>query len=180
MEAHNLPKQPSTLISYLRVGRMLYYALSLFLLESWIYWLQLKSAVLQANLWIQGFWLWCFMFSFVHIFLVLMDGWSRYQNYKRAKDQFFQYGFRKRIAANYIISKCQREAAIVAASELGLEDQVATYYSNCGVKWYHYIPYFMIKDPLFLLKKTFWSRTFLEGNYTSKFNYKALQLELNS
>ncbi|OEI79252.1 hypothetical protein AST99_15645 [Formosa algae] len=180
MERQRLPKQPNSIISYLRVGRLLYYSLFLFLLESWIYWVQLKASFLHSNLWIQAFWIWCFLFSFVHIFLVLMDGWSRYQNYKRAKDQFFEYGFRKRIAANYIISKCQREAAIVAASELGLEEKVSRYYEHCGVKWYHYVPYFMVKDPFFLFRKTFWSRTFLEGNYTPKFNYKKLQLELAS
>ncbi|MDW5289832.1 hypothetical protein [Formosa sp. PL04] len=180
MELLNLPKQPSVIVSYLRVGKLLYYALFLFLLESWIYWVQLKASFLQPNLWIQGFWLWCFLFSFVHIFLVLMDGWSRFQNYKRAKDQFFEYGFRKRIAANYIVSKCQREAALVAASELGIEDKVVNYYNQHGVKWFHYLPYFMVIDPLFFLRKTFWSRTFLERSYISKYNYKELQLELTS
>ncbi|CDF78774.1 hypothetical protein BN863_10620 [Formosa agariphila KMM 3901] len=109
-----------------------------------------------------------------------MDGWSRYQNYKRAKDQFFEYGFRKRIAANYIVSKCQREAALVAASELGIKEKVANYYEEHGVKWFHYVPYFMVKDPLFLIRKAFWSRTFLERSYTAKFDFKKLQPELTS
>ncbi|WP_066217639.1 hypothetical protein [Formosa haliotis] len=180
MELLSLPKQPSAFVSYLRVGKLLYYSLILFILESWIYWVQLKASLLQPNLWIQGFWVWCFLFSFVHIFLVIMDGWSRYQNYKRAKDQFFEYGFRKRIAANYIVSKCQREAALVAASELGIEDKVLRFYEQKGVKWYHYVPYFMVKDPLFLFRKAFWSRTFLERSYTAKFDFKKLQPKLTS
>ena len=106
-----------------------------------------------------------------------MDGWSRYQNYKRAKDQFYIYGFTKRIANLYIGSKCQRIAALVAAKELGIENQVKAYYLSKGIKWYHYIPYFMINDPLFLFKKYFWKRTFLEKSYESKFDFQKLQLE---
>jgi hypothetical protein len=103
-----------------------------------------------------------------------MDGWSRYQNYKRAKDQFFTHGFHPRIAMFYINSKCQRMAAETAGEELGIKDEVQKCYADCGVKWYHYIPYFMIKEPFFLFKKMFWSRTFLEEKYTSKYNYRAM------
>lgn len=171
-----LPKQPHPLISYLRVGRLLYYSLILFLLESWFYWIKLNIAFIEDSLPYTIFWGWSFMFSFIHIFLVLADGWSRYQNYKRAKDQFFVHGFNRRIANTYIGSKCQRMAAIEAAAELGIGDEVKQYYEAKGVKWYHYIPYFMIKEPLFMFKKKFWSRTFLEGNYRSKFNYSQHQL----
>ncbi len=115
-----------------------------------------------------------FFFSFIHIFLVIMDGWSRYQNYKRAKDQFYIHGFNNKIALNYIDSKCQRMAAKTAAEELGMKDQIENYYKNSGVKWFHYIPYFMIKEPFFLLKKIFWSRTFLEGHYEPKYDYQAI------
>lgn len=123
------------------------------------------------------FWVSFFLFSFLHIFLVLADGWSRFQNYKRVKDQFFVYGFQSRIAENYIGSKCQRMAAMVAAEELGLEDQLQRYYDKRGVKWFHYVPYFMIRDPFFLFRRHFWSKTFLEKTYKPKFDYHSLQLE---
>lgn len=126
------------------------------------------------------FWVSFFLFSFLHIFLVLADGWSRFQNYKRVKDQFFVYGFQPRIAENYIGSKCQRMAALVAAEELGLEDQLQRYYDKRGVKWFHYVPYFMIRDPFFLFRKHFWSKTFLEKSYKPKFDYHSLQLESTS
>ncbi len=109
----------------------------------------------------------------------MMDGWSRYQNYKRAKDQFYVYGYTKRIAQLYMGSKCQRMAAIVAASELGIEEKVTSFYESKGIKWYHYIPYFMVKDPLFAFKKYFWKRTFLERGYQSKFDFRTLQLQLS-
>jgi len=172
--------QPSQFTSYIRVGRLLYYSLILFILEAYFYWGKLVNAYYESSTpWVL-FWIWSFMFSFIHIFLVMADGWSRFQNYKRAKDQFFIHGFNRRIANTYIGSKCQRMAAEVAAEELGINDEVKAYYIQAGVKWYHYVPYFMLKQPLFLIKKKFWSRTFLEKNYTPKFNYSQLQLELKS
>lgn len=161
------------------VGRLLYYSLVLFILESLFYWVKLKAAILIDSTWWTLFWFAFFMFSFVHIFLVIMDGWSRYQNYKRAKDQFYIYGFTGRICNLYIGSKCQRMAALVAAKELGIEDDVKQHYSSKGVKWYHYIPYFMVIDHLFLFKKYFWKRSFMEKNYKSKFDFKKLQFELS-
>jgi hypothetical protein len=172
----NLPKQPSLFVSYLKVGELLYYSLFLFILEAWIYGLQLYNALLYRGIIAILFWLCCFLFSFVHIFLVLADGWSRFQNYKRAKDQFFIHGFNRRICDTYIVSKCQRIAALVAAKELGIEDNVVKYYEEKGVKWYHFIPYFMIKEPLFLFKKKFWNRTFLEPRYQSRFDYNTIYM----
>ena len=161
------------------VGRLLYYSLVLFILESLFYWVKLKAAILLDSTWWILFWFAFFMFSFLHIFLVIMDGWSRYQNYKRAKDQFYIYGCTKRICNLYIGSKCQRMAALVAAKELGIENEVKQHYSSKGVKWYHYIPYFMVIDHLFLFKKYFWKRSFMEKNYTSKFDFKKIQFELS-
>ena len=155
MEAKALPKQPPVFISYLRVGKLLYYSLLLFILESWFFWGLLNNAINQKATWLILIWGICFLFSFVHIFLGAMDGWSRFQNYKRAKDQFYKFGFNPRVANLYVGSKCQRNAAIVAATELGYEDEIKKYYKRCGVKWYHFIPYFMIKDPLFFFKKSF-------------------------
>ena len=171
-------KQTSKHISYLRVGKLLYYSLILFVLEAWIYWVQLRKAINTQEIFLILFWIAFFLFSFFHIFLVLADGWSRYQNYKWAKDQFYIHGFNRKIANTYIGSKCQRIAAEIAAEELGIEDEIKKHYAAMGVKWYHYVPYFMIKEPLFLFKKKFWSRTFLEKTYTSKFDYSQPQLEL--
>jgi hypothetical protein len=162
------------MISYFRVGRLLYGALLLFIIESWFYGFKLKEAISNSPATWIVFWACFFLFSFIHIYLVIMDGWSRYQNYKRAKDQFFTHGFKEKIAIIYIGSKCQRMAAETAAEELGIKDQLQQCYRDFGVKWYHYIPYFMIKEPFFLFKKIFWSRTFLEDSYESKFDYRAL------
>ena len=174
MNLKQLPIQPSLFYSYIRVGRLLYWSLVLFIMESIWYGIELQDAISNHNkIFAIIFWLWCFLFSFIHIFLVIMDGWSRFQNYKRAKDQLYLYGFQPKIAKIYMVSKCQRMAAETAAEELGLQAEIKDYYKKIGVKWYHYVPYFITKDQLFLFKKHFWSRTFLEKNYISKFNFRS-------
>lgn len=174
-----LPKQPILLVSYWKVGSLLHCSLILFVLESYIYWIQLTNAYLQEGVVHVLFWLWCLLFSFSHIFLVIMDAWSRFQNYKRIKDYFFVYGFKTKIVRHYSGSKCQRNALIVAAKELGLEQEVQKYYRKIGVRWYHFIPYFMIKDPLFLFRKYFWSRTFMEKYYEPKFDFRKLKQKIS-
>ena len=175
MRICDLPKQPSLAISYWNVGKLLYSALFLFIAETIYYFLQFQNAYQNENLVYKLFWLWCLLFSFSHIFLVLMDGWSRFQNYKRIKDHIFQHGFTPKIAAHYAGSKCQRIALMTAAKELGLEAEANRYYRKLGVKWYHFAPQFMVEDPLFLIKRYFWSRTFLEKYYTPKFDYRHLE-----
>ncbi len=179
MNFTTVPYQPSRFISYLRVGKLLYYSMVLFVLEALFYWVKLEAAYYESSMFFIAFWFSCFLFAFFHIFLVIMDGWSRFQNYKRVKDQFFMYGYNHRIADMYMVSKCQRTAVEVAASELGIIDEVNQYYYSKGVRWYHFAPYFMVKDPLFLFKKAFWSRTFIEKSYQSKFDYRKMQTELS-
>lgn len=180
MQVNKLPAQPPLWFSYYRVTSPLLAALILFVLESIWYGYELWYALDHRGWLITFFWLWCFLFSFVHIFLVIMDGWSRFQNYKRIKDQFYRFGFQSRIAEAYIVSSCQRRAVKVAAQELGLGQQVVDYYRSRDVKWYHFVPYFMLQDPWFFFKKAFWSRTFIEKHYTSKIDYHALSLQLGS
>lgn len=179
MKSVLLPNQPKTIFSYLRVGRLLYYSLILFILEAWFYWYKLEAAYAEMDKFFIGLWLWSFLFSFSHIYLVMADGWSRFQNYKRAKDQLYMFGLNKRITDMYIGSKCQRMAVETAAEELGIIDEVKDYYKKKGVKWFHYVPYFMVSDPFFLFKRKFWSRTFVEKKYEPRFDYKEIQLELS-
>lgn len=62
-------------------------------------------------------------------------------------------------------------AAMVAAEELGMDAELKEYYRSIGIKWHHFVPYFMIEEPLFIFKAGFWSRTFMEKNYISKFDF---------
>ena len=175
MNFHDLPKQPSIFLSYWNVGKLLYGALLLFIIETLFYYAKFNESLIENDLLIIGFWLWCLLFSFIHMFLVMADVWSRFQNYKRAKDQMFQHGFKTKIAINYTGSKCQRMAFMAAAKELGIDKDVQRFYQKLGISWSHFIPTFMIKDPLFLFRNYFWSRTFLERYYAPKFDFRNQQ-----
>ncbi len=177
MTITKLPYQPQSWVSYFRVGLLLHGALLLFILESVVYYFWLSRAWESGKLFWIVFWTWSFMFSFIHIFLVVMDSWSRFQDYKKAKDLFYVYGIRPRTADRFIGSKCQRNAALQAARELGLEDELKEQFQDRGVRWFHYIPYFMVSDPYFMIRKAFWQRTFLEKYYEPKFNFHQMQLE---
>ena len=172
-----LPNQPHWIISYYRVGRLLHGSLILFILESWLYGYMLQLSIESGSVFWIIFWTSFFLFSFIHIFLTIMDGWSRFQDYKKAKDLFYAYGLRPRLANRFIGSKCQRNAALQAARELGFEGELKDYYTSKGVKWYHYIPYFMVMDPLFLIRKAFWQRTFLEKYYRPKYDFRNLKFQ---
>lgn len=100
-----------------------------------------------------------------------LDVRSRYQNYKQIKDQFYIYGFDKRILNPVLKSKCQRDAAIVSADELGLKNECNDYFKSLGYKWYHIIPDFVFTHPHFLLSKFFWRTTFFVPKYNSKVDY---------
>jgi hypothetical protein len=173
-----IPKQPSRLVSYLVAGKLIHFAVVLFVFEAYIYGILLNLSIIGgSNFWII-FWAILFGFSFIHIFLVMADGWSRFQDYKRAKDQLFIYGFHLKIINQYSGSQCQRTAFSTAAKELGFGKETKEHYYNMGYRWYNFIPNFILKDPFFFYKKYFWKRTFLEKYYKPKFNFQQLYLEL--
>jgi len=99
--------------------------------------------------------------------LALLDARSRFQDYKRAKDLFFENGFKSRIAKIYIYSKCQRDAARMAAKDLGLLDQLDYFYQSQGYRWYHIFPDFIFKKPWIVFSRRYWRKTLFEPQYTS-------------
>ena len=101
------------------------------------------------------------------VVLALLDARSRFQDYKRAKDLFFEKGFKSRIAKIYIHSKCQRDAARVAAKDLGLLRQLDYFYQTQGYQWYHIFPDFIFRKPLLLFSRRYWRKTLFEPRYTS-------------
>jgi hypothetical protein len=178
LNPHNLPKQPSIAVSFWNVGSLLYGSVALFMLESAFYWSKFQNAYLNDTYIFILFWFSCLLFAFSHIFLVIMDGWSRFQTYKKVKDALYMNGFTPKIVGLYQGSRCQRNAVLVAAKELGLHDEVNKYYRRLGIKWYHFVPDFMVTDPLFIFKRYFWSRTFLEKYYEPKFNFRDMNNNL--
>lgn len=99
-----------------------------------------------------------------------LDARSRYQNYKKIKDQFYLHGFDPRILRPGLNSRCQRDAALVAAKQVGVQDDCRKYFMAAGYRWYHLFPDFVFQKPQFLLTKTFWQTTFFAPTYTPRFH----------
>jgi hypothetical protein len=110
--------------------------------------------------------------SFFNMFILAeLDGYSRFQNYKQVKDQIYLNGLQERMLKPLAKSSCQREAAILAGSELGLEKAIKNYYFKLGYRWYHILPDFIFKNPLFFFTPLFWRTTFFAQYYKPRVNY---------
>lgn len=109
------------------------------------------------------------VFGIVLTFLAQMDAYSRFQDYKLAKDLFFENGFQKRIANLFIYSHCQREAIKTAALDLGVIDELNAYYTRLGYQWFHLIPDVTFHNPMVFLTWNFWKKTFFAPPYRSKY-----------
>ena len=84
-----------------------------------------------------------------------LDARSRYQNYKLIKDHLYIHGFKTRILKPFLKSSCQRDAAKVAADELGMLSQCLQYFKSNGYRWYHLIPDIVLIKPSVLLTRNF-------------------------
>ena len=103
-----------------------------------------------------------------------LDGYSRFQNYKKVKDQLYLNGYQKRILMPLAHSRCQRDAAQLACDELGIGDTCKSYFQGFGYKWYHIIPDFVFKNPSFFFTTFFWRKTFFTPYYEPKVNFREL------
>jgi hypothetical protein len=107
-------------------------------------------------------------------FFSQLDARSRFQNYKQIKDQFYTYGFNSRILNPVLKSRCQRDAALISAKELGMYDSCKSFFHDHGYRWYHIIPDFVFRRPQFLVTKYFWRTTFFAPTYQSKIDYSSI------
>ncbi|MCX6303763.1 MAG: hypothetical protein NT040_02235 [Bacteroidetes bacterium] len=98
-----------------------------------------------------------------------LDAFSRFQDYKMIKDLFYIYGFRGLLVKPYARSKCQRDAVMEAASQLGLRSAANKHFYNLGYRWYHIVPSVLIENPLLLLSTGYWRTTFFVPKYESKY-----------
>jgi len=94
-----------------------------------------------------------------------LDARSRFQNYKRVKDQFMNFGFDIRLLKPLLKSRCQRDAARAAADELGYGRNCREFYHFMGYRWYHLTPDFLFSNPRFLISRQFWKSTFFLSTY---------------
>jgi hypothetical protein len=117
------------------------------------------------------FHLFCSVYFFSLIITTQLDAYSRYQNYKMAKDLLHQYGFKKPLIRVFSKSKCQREAIAEAGNCLGFKKEVNDYFYSMGFRWYHILPIAIAKKPKTLFTKDYWLSTFFVSNYKSKYFY---------
>lgn len=103
-----------------------------------------------------------------------LDARSRYQNYKLVKDALYLYGFQRRILRPFIKSRCQRDAVIAAAYELGMSSVCKEYFKRCGYRWYHILPDITFMQPSIFLTKNFWTTTLLTKTYRPKIDFKKI------
>lgn len=165
-----------SLLRYFKVGNFLH-IVALFALKVGLFaLLNLNLVDHSTDLIVYLFWGSLTLLSGNIFVLAELDGYSRFQNYKQVKDQVYINGYQRRILKPLTRSSCQREAAILACSELGLGNEAKDYFFKKGYRWYHVIPDFVFANPLFFFSKFFWRTTFFTPYYKPKFNYDKLDL----
>jgi len=114
-----------------------------------------------------GAWLFLFLavWSFTIPFFAEFDAMGRYQNYKQVKDTLFKLGFDKRLLRPFMHSKCQRDAVVIAANDLGYGLKVKKFFNKSGYRWYHILPDACMANPLVLLSGVFWKRILFPKRY---------------
>lgn len=124
---------------------------------------------LETGSWVaEGFRLFGFVYFISLPVFAQLDARSRYQNYKQIRDQFILYGFDSRILKPVIKSRCQRDAAQLAATNTGYGKECHHLFRKAGYRWYHLFPDFVLTHPWFLLTRSFWRTTFFCPAYRSK------------
>lgn len=160
-------------VRFIRVGRLLHlvsllggmlfwvcgqYTLNLFQLENW---------------WATVCWGYLSIYGIILIWFAQKDAICRYQNYKMAKDLFYEKQARelsrKRVASLFGISKCQREAAMVAARDIGIDLEIGRHYRDMGYRWYHLIPDRVVQSPTILFTRSYWKKTLFVPYYQSRY-----------
>jgi len=111
------------------------------------------------------------IYFFSLIITTQLDAYSRYQNYKMAKDLLHQYGFKKPLIRVFSKSKCQRQAVTEAGKSLGFKKEIDHYFYSMGFRWYHILPVVIAKKPQTLFTKDYWLSTFFVSYYKSKYFY---------
>lgn len=91
------------------------------------------------------------------------DGIARNREYARIKSMLARYGFKRRLIKPLARSRCQRDAALLAARETGHLSQTADYFRELGYRWYHIMPDSVVRNPLAFISPAFLKTSFLPG-----------------
>ena len=168
-------KKTKLIIRYWRVGSLLHLVTTLAFTFAVISFIVLKNVNFYSDNISWFIWLAVFIIFFNMSILAELDAYSRFQNYKQVKDQMFLNGYQERQLKPLLKSSCQRQAAYLAADELGFGKGVKSYFHCKGYRWYHIIPDFVFHDPRFFFSYFFWRTTFFTPYYSPKVNYDKME-----
>ena len=93
----------------------------------------------------------------------LADSLSRYREYVRMRNAFQRFGLQTRVLKRAAGSRCQRDAALAAAGEIGGALEARGYFRSLGYRWYHLLPDRVVANPL-----VFFSPSFLLTGFFSR------------
>jgi hypothetical protein len=93
--------------------------------------------------------------------LCQLDAFSRFREFQRIREIFARHGYKPKVLTVVRSSRCQRDAAIMAATETGCREKACMYYKQLGYRWYHILPDRVVADPLYLMHPDFLRTTFL-------------------
>jgi len=169
----------SILISYVRLGRLLHWmAIAEILLICFLFdYFDLIRWACSGNVFYKTLGIITLIFPPIY---PILDARSRFQNYKQVKDVLYQYGFQERLIRPFISSRCQRDAVMTAAEELGYQQECKAYFYRSGYRFYHLFPDFMFTRPSYLFSSGFWWNTFWVKHYEPKFDFWALASQSSS
>ncbi len=93
--------------------------------------------------------------------LCQLDALSRFREFQRIREIFNRHGYAPRVLTVVRASRCQRDAALLAATEAGCRDKARLFYHSLGYRWYHILPDKVIANPFYLLHPEFLRTTFI-------------------
>ena len=85
----------------------------------------------------------------------LADSLSRYREFIRMRNAFKRFGLRTRILKRAAGSRCQRDAALAAAAEIGCVLEARAFFRSLGYRWYHVLPDRVVANPRIVFSASF-------------------------
>lgn len=96
-----------------------------------------------------------------------LDARSRYQEFKKIRDQLVRLGPDPRLFLSLSRSRCQRDAVLAAARQLGHGTACRRCFAAAGYRWYHLVPAAIRQTPWHVFSAAFLKATFFAPTYTA-------------
>jgi hypothetical protein len=131
---------------------------------------QLSLLALESkDWWLFALFTYLSLYGFVLPFFAQFDIRSRYQNYKLIKDKLYENNYHNLLIKPFSRSRCQRDAVLVAATDMGMHAEVSSYFYKLGYRWYHILPGLVLNEPSRLFTRDYWNKTLFVKGYRSKY-----------